>query len=114
MDAQEQLAWDGEAAVAVLGRGENFVLISLDGPIDEAVTIDALSKGYRWCGVMGVINGQAAAKSEPGPDAVYTMMHAALAFAQRVAERLRPPKADVGDEVEWLERLYRLPDTREN
>ena len=113
MDAQEQLVWNAEMSVAVLGKGEEFVLISLDGPIDEAVTIDALSKGYRWCGVMGIKDGHAAAKSEQHPDAIYTMMHAALGFAKQVAEKLRP-KSDVGDELEWLERIHRLPDMREN
>jgi hypothetical protein len=114
MDAHEQLAWDSEAgvSVAVLGKGEDFVLISLDGQIDEAATATALAKGFSYCGVLGIKNGQAAVKCEPDSNAVYTMMHAALAFAAQVAERLREkPK---GDAVEWLESLYRLPDTREN
>jgi hypothetical protein len=38
------------------------------------------------------------------------MVHAGLAFAQLVADRLKQkPK---GDGVEWLTRLFELPDTR--
>jgi hypothetical protein len=111
MDAQEQMVMDSEISVGVLGKGADFVLIPIeDGPIDEAATEDALSKGYVYCGVMGVKNGQPGVKCEPNPDAVFTMMHAALAFAQQVAEMLRPK----GDELEFLERLYRLQDGREN
>jgi hypothetical protein len=110
MDAQEQLVWDSEISMAVVGKGGDFVLIDL-GEVDDDVTKLALARGYAWCGVLGVKDGQPCANCEPNPDAALTMMHAALAFAQKVADRLRPPQK--GDAVEWLESLYRLPDPRD-
>jgi hypothetical protein len=110
MDAQEQLVMEGEISVAVLGKGAEFVLIELQGEIDEDATDAAREKGYTYCGVLGVKDGTAGAKCEPHPDCVFTMMHAALAFAQLVADRLKQkPK---GDGVAWLQRLFELPDTR--
>jgi hypothetical protein len=110
MDAQEQLVFGGEISVAVLGKGADFVLIELQGEIDEDATEDAREKGYTYCGVLGVKDGQAGAKCEPHPDAVYTMLHAGLAFAQLVADRLKPPPK--GDGVEWLTALFALEDSR--
>jgi hypothetical protein len=110
MDAQEQLVMEGEISVAVLGKGAEFVLIELQGDIDEAATSQAREKGYAYCGVLGVKDGTAGAKCEPNPDAVYTMMHAGLAFAQLVADRLKQkPK---GDGAEWLAALFALDDPR--
>ena len=111
MDIQEQLVFDSEISVAVLGKGRDFVLIRLDGKVDEAAMEEAKSKDYAYCGVLGVKDGQAGAKCEPNPDAAYTMMHAALAFAQQVNERLT--SRAMGDSAEWLTRLFELPDTRE-
>jgi hypothetical protein len=106
------MARESEISVAVLGKGGDFVLIRLDGEIDASATDAALARGFSYCGVMGVKNGQASVRCEPNPDAAVTMLHAALAFGTQVAERLRPQPE--GDGVEWLERLYQLPDTREN
>ena len=108
MDAHEQIVWDGEVAAAVLGKGEDFALLFLNGPLDDATTKNALDRGFSYCGVLGIIDGRCAVKCEPRPDAALTMMHAALAFAQQVAELLRPR----GDSVEWLDALYCLLDTR--
>jgi len=110
MDAHEQLVFGGEISVAVLGRGADFVLIELQGEIDEDATDAAREKGYTYCGVLGVKDGQAGAKCEPHPDCIYTMMLAGLAFAQLVADKLRAkPK---GDGVEWLTALFALEDPR--
>jgi hypothetical protein len=108
MDASEQIAWSSELAWAVLGKGAEFVLIDLTGPIDDATTATALAKGFTYCGVMGVKDGQAGVKCEPTLDAAVTMTHAALAFAAQMAGRTEPK----GDSLEWLERLYMLPDPR--
>ncbi len=114
MDAMERLTWDADIAVGVLGRGGEFLLVPLTEPgkISEAVTDDARRRGFRFCGVVAVTNGQASAQWEPYPDAIHTMLHAALAFAQEVADRLKPKQAQ-GDAVDWLERLWSLPDTRD-
>lgn len=57
MDAQEQLVFESEISVAVLGRGAEFVLIRLNGEIDEDATVRAAEKGYRYCGCLGVKDG---------------------------------------------------------
>ena len=109
MDAQEQLVLDSEKAVCVLGNGSAFMLVELDREVESAKEA-AIERGFEYCGVMCVVRGQAVAQCEPRPDCWLTMMHAALAFTQLVADRLRPhPK---GDALAWLEALYRLPDTR--
>ena len=82
-------------------------------PLGSDLKADAAEMAHRlgWCYVscLAVVDGQAGAKCEPHPDAAYTMLHAALAFAQQVAARLR---AKHDDRVAWLDALYRLPDTR--
>jgi len=110
MDATEQLVFDSDIAVGVLGKGGDFVLVPLDGAIEAAMEA-AVLRGWNYCGCYAVTKtGQPGVRCEPDPDSIFTMMYAALAFAQLVAERLRPkPK---GDGVEWIEALYRLPDTR--
>jgi len=110
MDAQEKLAWDGELSAAVLGRGEDFTLVFLDGPINEVATANATGRGFEYCGVLAVVDGQCHAMCEPHPGAVYPMLHASLAFAQQVAHKPKPEQS--GDSVDWLRRLWNLPDTR--
>ncbi len=106
MDAQQQLVWNGEHSAVVLGRGKDFTLVFLDSPIDGAVTAEAADRGFAYCGILTVVAGRVAAECRPHMDALYTMMHASLAFAQQVAGRLRHGRED------WLEQLWKLPDTR--
>jgi len=106
MDAQERLVFNSDLAVAVLGRGGNYLLVPLADAVDEAAR-EAEAMGYRYCGVLALTrDGRAAAECVPDPDAALTMVRAALGFAMRFAKRLQ------GDSVEWCERLYRLPDSR--
>jgi hypothetical protein len=108
--AQDQLILDSDISVSVLGRNGDFVLVSLSDDVDSAIET-AAAKGWVYCGVLAVTkDGQAGARCEQDPDCIYTMMHAALAFAQKVADRLRLQVA--GDAVHWLESLYRLEDPR--
>lgn len=120
MDTHEQIAFESEICAGVLGRAGEFVLIRLDQ--DEAGKQEALegalSRGFVYCGVLGLKNGTAAVQSEPDPDALYTMMRASLAFGQFVAERIgvppqEPAAPETGDAAEWLARLASLPDTRD-
>lgn len=110
MDAVSQLVWDASDATAVLGRGEDYLLIPLGpGPINPDIVEDAKRRGFRLCGALGTVNGRVAAKWEAAdPDALAVMVLAVLAFTQG-DEKL---KAD--DSADWLERLYSLPDCREN
>jgi hypothetical protein len=110
MDTTEQLILDSEVACAVLGRAGEFVLIFLDGKIENAMEA-AICRGWGYCGTLVVTKtGQPDVICEPDPDSVYTLMRAGLAFAQLVAERLRPKPED--DSLAWLEALHHLPDTR--
>jgi hypothetical protein len=113
MDAQEKLVFESDICVGVLGRGGEFVLVPLTGEIDGAITADALAKGYSYCGCLGVTaSGEPGVRCEPSPEAASVMVLAALAFAQQIADRLRPPQK--GDGAEWLTRLFLLPDMRAN
>jgi hypothetical protein len=106
MDAQQQVAWDCSISAVVLGKGEEFVLCPLDAPTPASEAL-ARARGYEYAGVFGFRDGQESMSCEPGMER--TMCAAAFAFAEFVHARLTPK----GDGVDWLERLYRLPDTRE-
>ncbi len=110
MDATERLVVDSEMSTAVLGRGSEFILVDLSGETDAAMEA-ARARGFSYCGCLAVVNGQATAQPEPDADAMLTMLYAGLAFAHLVADRLTPPQPK-SDSVEWLTRLYALPDTR--
>jgi hypothetical protein len=46
-DAQEQLVWDSVVSVAVLGKGREFMLITLPtDPADAAKLAEAQRRGY--------------------------------------------------------------------
>jgi hypothetical protein len=110
MDAHQQLAFDSEFSVAVMGNAGEFILIQLGEPLDDNVTRKAIERGFRYCGCLGVKDGVPGVRCEPDADAVFTMLFAGLEFAVMVAARLRQkPK---GDGVEFLERLFALQDTR--
>lgn len=111
MDVQEQLVWESEVSAAVLGNGEEFVLIRLDinEECEQAAIERAISKGFVYCGVLGFKNGHAAVRCGDDPGAIYTIAHASVAFAHVIAQHLRRQQ---GDAVDWLESLHSLPDTR--
>ncbi|MGA2203033.1 MAG: hypothetical protein ABSG40_13810 [Terriglobales bacterium] len=106
MDRIEQIAWDSEYAMAVLGKGTDFLLVDLDTTMPEEVRQDAVTRGYRFCGIFGFRNGRTESQFEPDPEAFAVMNCALFRFVQLVASKLT--------HVDTLERLYRLPDTREN
>ena len=99
MDAVSQLVWDAEDATAVLGRGEDYLLIPLGpGPIGPDIVEDAKRRGFRLCGALGTVNGRAAAKWEVAdPDALAVMVLAVLAFTQGAETK--------DDSADWLERF---------
>ena len=102
MDSQQQLVWDAEISAAVLGKGEEVLLVPLSepGPVPQSVIEDAQRRGLEFCGVMGYTNGQSAARCEPTEQAVITMARAVFSFAQYVADKLKAQRA------EWLKRAY--------
>ncbi len=116
-ESQRQLIRESEFTVVVLGKGEDFVLLRCNGNDDDsdvAEARDAGERGMRFCGVLALTqDGQLKADIDPrNISAVYTMTFARLAFVHLVADRLKQkPK---GDGVEWLTRLFVMPDTRAN
>lgn len=111
MDDQQRLAFDGEIAYAVLGRDGEFALVQLYVARDEAVIAEARERGYRYCGVLAVIDGIPAARYDPDLDSVLCCFLASLKFAGLVSDRIQPAPKD--DSVDFLTRLYALPDTRD-
>ena len=108
MDATEQLVFESEICVGVLGKaGGDFILVPLkDGPVDGTVTDAAIERGYRYCGVLGIVNGVPGAKCEPDPDSILCCLLASLAFARMVCDRIKP--AAKGDFDEFMARMWAL------
>jgi hypothetical protein len=111
MDDHQQVAFDSEVAYAVLGRDGEFALVQLYVAKDEAVIAQARERGYHYCGVLAVIDGIPAARYEPDLDSVLCCFLASLKFARLVCDRIKPMPKD--DSVDFLTRLYALPDTRD-
>jgi len=111
MDAMQRLAFEADGGVmAVLGRGESYLLVDLDAPLPQEVMDDAARRGYAFCGVLGIIGGKATAKCERDPQAACTMLHAALGFVALTADRLRSKPKD--GFAAWMQRIMELPDAR--
>ncbi len=115
MDAHEQLTVESEACFAVVGKGEDFLLIRLDDgvPLDDATTARAHQGGFAYCGVFGIKNGEICFRiARENRGAVYTMMFASVAFVRQAADRLTAIPKSKGDSVEWLTGLFDLVDAR--
>jgi hypothetical protein len=76
-------------------------------PLSEGEQLKARLKNFCYCGIMGYLNGECSAACESNPGAVLVMRHASFSFAQFIADKLKPK-----DDGDWLDELYRLPDTR--
>ena len=114
MDAIEKFAGEASEAVVVLGKAGEFVLVPIapPGPLPDSLLVDAARKNFHFCGIVGIRrDGKPDAKCEPDLDSTYTCLQASLVFAVQVADKIRRPQ--IGDSEDWLERLYRLPDTRD-
>jgi hypothetical protein len=106
MDRLQQLAWDSPLCAAVVGKGDDFVLLPLEGLISEAAKQDAAKRELQFCGVVGLRDGSVEVEMESPVDqeALRIMARAVASFTERFAPR--------SDGVDWLERLYQLPDPR--
>jgi hypothetical protein len=109
MDKFNQIAWAAQLAVVVLGNGSEFELVDVSaGPLSETRNKSLQERGFGFVGVVGMVNGAPrCAFALPFDDA--TVEYIAAKFALFVDERSNKTK---GDSVEWLTRLYQLPDTR--
>jgi hypothetical protein len=110
-ESARHLMQQSEFTVIVFGKGEDFVLLQANGNDEDSELSeaeDAGRRGMKFCGVLALTNE--GPKADIAPDnlsAVHTMMFAEAAFV-RVVDRLKPKD----DSVEWLTRLFVLPDTR--
>lgn len=105
---------DEGTAFAVLGKREDFILVSLGGaePLQPAIT-EANGNGFSFCGVVARVNGAPMAAIEPGdPMHIYTMAFAGAAYARRIAEEIKARAAQRDGTVDWCRALYALPDDR--
>lgn len=119
MDAISHLVWNSGFSVACLGRVKDgkaeYLLAPLNGdgyPLNEGQTMLARLREYYFCGVFGFKDGVADCLPEEGPECWQVMVKATPEFLTLLAERLAPKVQ--GDAVAWCERLFQLPDTREN
>src|SRR5437870_4021808 len=77
--------------VGVLGKGAEFVFIPLDEKEAHEKRIElSVARGMCFCGLMAYSprTQESAAKCEPDPECITTMMHAAYGFAEFVRDRL--------------------------
>lgn len=103
-DEQEQLVWDAQVAVAVLGKGTNILLVDMDELMTEEARSFARIGGYEFAGVLGYHwDGRVESRCEANPEAIQLCLHAAFGFAEFVAKKIKK-----GDSLEFLERLWKL------
>lgn len=115
MDALQQLTFDAktELVAAVLGNGQGETELLYLG--ESASTDDALAplkaRGLMFAGVIAFRCGRVVVEAEAsgGLDALRILARGAGEFCVRLVKEL---KAE-GYSADVLERLYRLPDTRD-
>jgi hypothetical protein len=79
-----------DLCAAIYGHGADLVLIPL--PVDERsrLAMEYLAEhDLPFCGQMSYVNGESSARCEKSAEAVETMMHAVMPFANYLAARLR-------------------------
>jgi hypothetical protein len=112
MDRFQKLVWEAhEECVCVLGNPAtlemHFVDLCRENPSDERVQ-QLRERNLHFLGVLGLVAGVSRCEfALPFDDS--TVEYIAAKFAVFVHERSDKAK---GDSVEWLTRLYQLPDTR--
>jgi hypothetical protein len=106
MDATEKLVSQSATSAAVLGSGDDFLLVPLEGGTLPVASVEiAKARGYFYCGVLCVVNGHVEIE---GPQEFRPiLLRAAVPFAEYVVAKKR-----AGDAVDWLEKLHSLPDSR--
>jgi hypothetical protein len=75
--------------VAVVGQGDEFVLLPLPINQDSASLKIARLRGYPFVGMFGLENGEPHVRVEPDTDAIITMCYAAPVFARHVRDLIR-------------------------
>ncbi len=121
MDKFEKLVSNAQFAVGILGdsRRREYALVDLYPPLSEKDKQDLHKRRFRFIGVIGLTEaGVRVALAEPLDDVTASTL--SRAFCQKVEDAINnalEPKGDSADgapSLEWLTRLYALPDTRQN
>jgi hypothetical protein len=110
--AQEKIVRTASLAACVLARADQLALIELTGKPDVVSQSTMLiNAGFTYHGLVGIVDGkvETAANDPLDLESAFNMGRAARMFGCLVAA----PVA-TGDGAEWLEKLHRLPDLREN
>jgi hypothetical protein len=106
------LAFESNFCCGVLGRGDEFLLVNVASPLDDATAKIASEKGFYYCGCLGVVRGEMGAVCASGLDVdrMRIMLRASARFAVLVWER--PGRQSKSDDLAWLDALFLLPDKR--
>jgi hypothetical protein len=112
MNSQELLACESDFCCGVLGRGDEFLLVDVASPLDDVTAKIASEKGFFYCGCLGVVRGEMGAMCASclDVDCMRIMLRASARFAVLVWEWQGPQSK--GDDVVWLDALFRLSDKR--
>jgi hypothetical protein len=116
LDKFQRIAWYGQSAAAILGNGAEFQLVDVadvKAIPNEDHRQQLLARGFRFIGIVGLIEGSAKiALAEPLDDTTTAAL--AQAYLVFIEQRINKSAKPVGDGADWITRLYQLPDTREN
>jgi hypothetical protein len=113
-DRHDFLAAYGTTVAVALGNLEtaDFMLQDLDAcPVDAETQADFTRRGLGYLATFALIDGQfrqAYAVQMP-PDVIVGLCES---YARLVLYRIANPLKPTGDGVEWLSRLYAIPDDR--
>ena len=104
---------------AVLGSPTTWesVLVELgaDGGLSPAVLSDAHARGYVFAGVWGLnTSDEVTHVAEPGSASAAIMLSSSVTFGRLLYERYGPQSIAKTDAVDWLTKLFQIPDMRDN
>lgn len=109
----EEIVSKAEIAACIVGNPEvaDFALIGF-GASSEKVEQYITERKLAFIGVIGLVNGEAhTALAMPiDPEAALALSESFAGFVKRVVRESKPDNS--GDSLAFLERLYKLPDTR--
>lgn len=108
-EEMKEFAASADYSCGVFGAGGEFLLVPVHEP-GPVPTEEIQSRGFHFCGWLTIRDGDPGAWCEQDPDSRFTCLIAAFAFAQRVADKIKPNQQ--GDFVQWLQHLWELPDER--
>jgi hypothetical protein len=117
MNKFEHIACHGQVVVAILGNEvtRDFELIDLAAcPLAPDKAAEYTARGLGYCGTLGFVCGQFRSALAVSLDDA-TVSALAQAYLDFVFTKLAAPAPlPAGDSAGWLDRLFNLPDMREN